>query len=435
MTDINNNEKKILDYITVSGYETDAAGNLIIKTTMSDSCEMLVRKMDSRNFLSRALEIKPAPVNGQVSNTTEPGYLFSIHEFFTDILLADLSEHPDRLDIGTISFASRTYNQQKNVRSIYTWTGKSAESGTAPSSLREICDLVSYSVATFDDDGMYRLRMYKNGSKQLHNIVLSLLGKPEEDVLSRPDKYDYLISPEEFDVKALEEIRQKQDSNKNCVTYTFTYNQLRDNVLVDMSQKVELDIPENCLLVVDGNVLSDAKHIKIIEKFDIASCPNNSLIVFDAEGSMALFDRYDDERVYFIHMFDASLGTMVEHYNPDYKEFNNSFPRLAKDEDIRVYNSKIRSVRLKYNPETRSVTPMLNSLKPGDLYYRPEFDALAGRFICKKFRFQGSADEFTIIVDRKLGFKNKEKCETLVRTYNANLNEAIKQTSNLSDLE
>ena len=281
---------------------------------------------------------------------------------------------------------------------------------------------------------MYRLRMYKNGSKQLHNIVLSLLDKPAEDVLSRPDGNDYLISPEEFDVNALEDIRKKQDTDKNCVTYTFTYNQLRANVLVDMGDEIELDVPDNCLLIVDGEILSDAQHISIVEKFDITKCPNNALIVFDADGSMGLFDRYDDMHIYFTQLFASRLGEIVEHHKMYYSEFYKNQPRLASDEDVQVYNSKMRSVRLKYNPETRSLSPVLNSLKPGDKYYRPEFVPHMGRFTVKECKFEGTADEFTTIIERKLGFKNQEKCETLVRTYNANLLNAIKETGELSDL-
>ena len=73
-------------------------------------------------------------------------------------------------------------------------------------------------------------------------------------------------------------------------------------------------------------------------------------------------------------------------------------------------------------------------LKPGDVYYRPEFDAVSGRFVSKECVFNGSADEFTIIIERKTGFKTRERCDALVEFYNNSLSTAFAQDSAAGEL-
>lgn len=440
-----NEETKILDYITISGYETDAAGNLIIKTTMTNECEQIVKKLDARNFLSRTIEIKCRPFNASATNknevstenTSESGFIFSVHEFFTDMLVADLSESEIRLDISAIKSASRTYNQQKNVRSIYTWTGLGANiAGANVASyhnyVHEVPNAVFFSVASFDKDGMYRLRMYSNECKKLNGIVLNVIEKKPSDIVSHPDGNDYLLSPDEFDVKALDEIRKTQEQSITDGVYSFTYDQLLENVLIDMGHHIEFDVPESCLLVVDGEVHASAKHIEFVDKFNLSGCPTNSLIVLDKTGTMGLFSKYDSEKIYLTYVFNAKAGNVYDRENKSLNNFYCESPRLANDEDVRVYNTKIRVQHIKYNPDERTLIPIVKSLKPGDKYFRPEFNALTGRFESKEYEFSGTADEFTIIVERKLGFRSKDKCNDLVVEYNKKLSSV---SSELSDLD
>lgn len=427
METVNNNEaQKILTSIPVLGYEQDAAGNLIIKTTISDACDALVHKLDSRNFLSRPVEIKDG-------DAVIPGYIFSVHEFFTDMLLAELAENPAQLDPSEIKKASRTYDQQKNVRTIYTWTSNKPDA--APSVATTVSDCIYFSNASFDQNGFYRLRMYRNGPERLHKMICSILGR-STNVLSRPDGKDYLISPEEFSTDGLEEIRKFQYT-KNAYQYKFTYDELAENMLVDMGPDIEIDVPENCILLLDG-CICNAKHISIVEPFDVKSVENFTLLVFNgrdhSKGSMGLLDRWNDEQVWLSHFFNASTGEILETVGYDRGVFVAMLPKVATPEDVNIYNSKLRANGVKYNPEDKSIKPIIESLKPGDVYYRPEFDAVLGEFVTKECQFTGSADEFTIIIEKKLGFKSQNKCDALVEFYNNSLTTAFSQDSAASEL-
>ena len=422
------NETKILDYITVGGYETDATGNLVIKTTMTNECSALVQKMDERNFLSRPVDIKEG-------TGTTPGFLFSVHEFFTDLLLTNLAGHPETLDIASVQAASRTYNDQKNVRAVYKWTGDMA--GAVPETARIVRDHIQFSSAQVLPDGSYRLRMYRGGPVALHKMITSVLDIPEKYIRSHTDHRDYVISPEEFDIRMLEEIRLVQEQEERPV-YMFTYDQLCDARLVDAPDKstdIELDVPENCMLFLDGAPAS-AGHISIVKKFDYTSCPNFSLIAFgNTAGTMGLLDRYDDEYIWLDFMFNAEDGQIEE--DPvavNIEQFYAMRPRMATDADVNVFNAKLRSLGLKYNPDERSIKPLIESLKPGDVYYRPEFDAVSGRFVSKECVFNGSADEFTIIIERKTGFKTRERCDALVEFYNNSLSTAFARDSGAGEL-
>ena len=101
---------------TITDYEFDDIGNLIVTTTEADAIQKIVNSIAKNIVLSRPVTIKEN-VNDQ---QFKQGYLFSIHEFMTDVLAKHLKSN---IDSETWIADACRLRVPKSFRSVYI-TGK-----------------------------------------------------------------------------------------------------------------------------------------------------------------------------------------------------------------------------------------------------------------------------------------------------------------------